>query len=721
MSQRIEAVKQGARRRRRMLAALAASIAALGVFAITALAVHDEVFQLDGDVDSTTTTEVGGHTQTVDWDALFDAAGEEKALPADFTASGFDRDFAPLNENGSFNTSDGSTFATGSKDTLPIVPGWQCNRDANVNSKIDVMNAYAATYEDPGSGDEFIYFALERNANTGTANVGFWFLQDENVNCESPSGSVPFTGEHADGDLLIVSEFTNGGTVSTIQAYRWDGGANGTLNTDPVAEGVDCRTTGGSDTVCGRTNTGTIQTPWPTSNKQDGPGNDLRISEFFEGGLNLSDPDVNLDDRCFNVFMADTRSSVSLTATLFDFSRGRLGQCDSTTVTTPKAADGTTNFVNGTDIPLAGRLEVRDSALITVTGVDTFDADVTFFLCGPGTLTSATDVCDDGGVQIGNPVPVTTNGTYVSDDDAAFLTAAGRYCWRAEFSGDDAVGVPPSEDASLGECFTVDPVQPMMVTTATRPTPVPFGQSITDVIALSGTANQEGTGTAPETTINTARGAGAGGTLSVTVFGPDSCSTVAHGPITLNVNGDGNYGGAGSLLEFTPQAPGQYVFVASYSGDGPNTLGIAATACAAQPDAEKVTVEQIPTDIKTKQSWFPNDTATVSATSGNLAGGGSVLFELFTNASCTAPSVFSQTVAVPGGSPTAEVGTNNTTYRIATGYSDAANSLVGLHSWRVTYTPAAADTAHKGSRSVCNSERFDITYTNDAGPGIDFP
>ena len=134
-----------------------------------------------------------------------------------------------------------------------------------------------------------------------------------------------------------------------------------------------------------------------------------------------------------------------------------------------------------------------------------------------------------------------------------------------------------------------------------------------------------------------------------------------------------------------------------------------------------MTVEQIPTDIKTKQSWFPNDTATVSATSGNLAGGGSVLFELFTNATCNAPSVFSQTVAVPGGSPTAEVGTNNTTYRIATGYSEGANSLVGLHSWRVTYTPAAADTAHKGSRSVCNSERFDITYTNDAGPGIDFP
>jgi hypothetical protein len=261
-----------------------------------------------------------------------------------------------------------------------------------------------------------------------------------------------------------------------------------------------------------------------------------------------------------------------------------------------------------------------------------------------------------------------------------------------------------------------------MVTTATRPTPVPFGQSITDTIALSGTANQEGTnGVGPGGTINATRGGGAGGTLTVTVFGPDSCSTIAHGPITLNVNGDGSYGGAGSTLEFTPTAPGEYVFVASYSGDAPNTLGIAATACASQPDAEKVTVEQIPTDIKTKQSWFPNDTATVSVASGNLASGGSVLFELFTSADCSGSSVYSETVSVPGGSPSAEVGTDNSTYEITTGYTDAADSLVGRHSWRVTYTPAAADTSHTGSRSTCDSEHFNITYTNDAGPGTDLP
>ena len=149
--------------------------------------------------------------------------------------------------------------------------------DNNVLSKNDIMNAYAASYEDPDTGDEILYFALERNANTGTANVAFWFLQDENVACESPGGAVSFTGNHVDGDILVVSEFTQGGVVSTIQVYRWDGGADGSLNADPVAEGVDCTTTAGEDTVCGTVNTGTITTPWHTSNKQDGVGNSLRI------------------------------------------------------------------------------------------------------------------------------------------------------------------------------------------------------------------------------------------------------------------------------------------------------------------------------------------------------------------------------------------------------------------------------------------------------------
>ena len=92
--------------------------AALGVG--PAFAVHDETFQLDGESAAATTTTVGGTTQTVDWDSSSTAAGATKGpLPAGFTAAVFDRDFV-TNANGTFNTSDSTTYTTGSKDTLPI-------------------------------------------------------------------------------------------------------------------------------------------------------------------------------------------------------------------------------------------------------------------------------------------------------------------------------------------------------------------------------------------------------------------------------------------------------------------------------------------------------------------------------------------------------------------------------------------------------------------------
>ena len=78
--------------------------------------------------------------------------------------------------------------------------------------------------------------------------------------CDSAGGTGPFTGDHTDGDLLVVSEFSNGGVVSTIQVYRWDGGANGTLNPNSVAGGanLDCDIVTGGDSVCANVNTATI-------------------------------------------------------------------------------------------------------------------------------------------------------------------------------------------------------------------------------------------------------------------------------------------------------------------------------------------------------------------------------------------------------------------------------------------------------------------------------
>jgi hypothetical protein len=60
-------------------------------------------------------------------------------------------------------------------------------------------------------------------------------------------------------------------------------------------------------------------------------------------------------------------------------------------------------------------------------------------------------------------------------------------------------------------------------------------------------------------------------------------------------------------------------------------------------------------------------------------------------------------------------------FAITTGYADPADSLTGRYSWKVVYTPAAADTAHTGKQSTCDAEHFNTTYTNDPGPGTHLP
>ncbi len=689
-------------RRLRIGTALAACTALVMLMAVPAFAVHDLEFQLDGN-----TRDDAASTQDFDWANFINSAGALiSPRPAGFDASGFDRDFN-TNTNGSFSTSDSTTFATGSKDTLPITPGWQCNTDNNVLSKSDVMNAYAASYVDPATNDEIMYFALERNANTGTGNVGFWFLQDGTVNCESGGGSTAFTGAHANGDVLVVSEFTQGGSVSTINAYAWEGGPNGTLNPDSIADGAACSTSSGDDDICAQVNSGTLNDiPWLTANKQDGVGHSLRVSEFFEGGINLTDS--GLGGKCFNVFIGDTRSSTSLTATIFDFSRGSIGGCTSTTTTTPVDNAGVAIPAGGLDIPADpadAAILVKDRAVVDVGGADTFTATLSFNLCGPFAAGSST-LCTTGGVPV-QTQNITADGTYTSS--AATVTQAGRYCWRAVFSGDATVGVPGSDDSRASECFTVNPRQSVLATQAGT-TPVDLGQPVTDTATLTNTAHKPGTGGPAGSTngsINpTTLGGDATGSITFTLFKAD-CTTLATGtgtnPQSVNVTGNGSYG----PVSFTPDAPGTYHWVASYTGDLPNTLGDTHNTDCLDTN-ERVVVNQAPTSIATRQFVFPQDKATITTTPAGLTLSGNVSFKLYdTLANCTANGatglLYSQgPISISGVAPQSAT-TNNTTVRITT------DTTVY---WRVTYTSNTP--AQLGSSSVC-SENTAVTYAGNDG------
>ena len=303
--------------RNRVLRGVAALTLLMGVLwaAEPASAVHDEGFALQGDVDDAT---------LLDWVDFFNADGSLKTLPNTYLASSFEDDW---------QLADTSAYATGSKDDLPIsVAGsdWECKKSNNIGPKFEMLNAYAAARR-PTSGDSandlLIYFGSEISSPNGSRNTGIWLLQDENVGCTAAGGGgTEFTGSHRDGDVFIVSAFTNGGTQANIDVYEWvdstpnDGDADlgGSLQPHSAFPNATCPLgtppQGFNDDACAIVNTSAeVDTPW---NSPDATGGNLDINEFFEGGINLSNLGL---DTCFSTVVMNSRSSHEPGATLHDF------------------------------------------------------------------------------------------------------------------------------------------------------------------------------------------------------------------------------------------------------------------------------------------------------------------------------------------------------------------------------------------------------------------
>jgi uncharacterized repeat protein (TIGR01451 family) len=342
--------RRRARRIRRLTGAVGAVFAAMALMialAIPALGVHDDLFQLDGN-----TADDAAAVEPYDWENLFDDATPATvggvttaALPAGFIDAAFVTDWRQ-EADGTFDTSDGSTFATGSKDTLQINTGWACVGSNNVNNKTDITNAYATIVEDGGS--RILYFGLEKGEDNGNNNVGMWLLQND-VSCPedaSPPGTA-FSGVHADGDLFLVAAFTNGGGVSNITAYQWSTALNA-IDPVPVAQGADCAVAADGDPICATTNAGStggteFEPEWTHFSSKLGINNGLELATFFEGGIDLTAFD-EFENSCFTGFIFNTRSSQELGATLFDYAQGDIDTCNPE-LSLEKTPDTGTHFV----------------------------------------------------------------------------------------------------------------------------------------------------------------------------------------------------------------------------------------------------------------------------------------------------------------------------------------------------------------------------------------
>jgi hypothetical protein len=350
----------------------------------------------------------------------------------------------------------------------------------SVPDKDNLLHSFAARYSlqpsatcpsstppaPPGPTCELLYFGSDRYDNSGDAQQGFWFFQNEiTLGSNKVGGGTGFNGVHKNGDLLIISDFSNGGTVSTISVYSWDTSVSGNLKLLASSDNAKCTTVGSADQFCGIVNPGTITMPWSFTDKSGTTGNQALNGEFYEGGINLSA--LGLGDRCFSSVASETRSSTSTTATLKDFTLGKFGNCQSGTATHPVLANGSAIPADG----VAPETEVKDSATITVSGVTNWTGKLKFSLCKIDAA-PAQQTCASGGSPVGPvdgiDVTNTTQQPILSEavNTVANPLAPGKYCFRADFSGDTAAHVPASSDSSATECFTV--TQPTTVTTAQR-------------------------------------------------------------------------------------------------------------------------------------------------------------------------------------------------------------------------------------------------------------
>ncbi len=256
-------------------------------------------------------------------------------------------------------------------------------------------------------------------------------------------------------------------------------------------------------------------------------------------------------------------------------------------------------------------------------------------------------------------VPVAGNGNYTS---ASFTpTSPGTYQWVASYSGD--VNNTPIGTAcnDPNESVVVSLATPELTTIASPDVTLGDGGGLTDTATLAGGFNPTGV-------------------IGFTLFGPNdsTCSVVAHGE-SVPVAGNGTYT---SQVSFFPLVPGEYQWVASYSGDANNEFTV--TAC---NDANELTVvNPFPTTLTTVASpdvvigGALSDTATLTG-SAVLPPIGSITFSLFgpDNATCTGTPVFTSTVPVSGnGNYTSNppfAPTESGTYRWIANYSgDSINA-----------------------------------------------
>jgi hypothetical protein len=439
------------------VAALALTAAMIPALVGPAEAAPDDVglFELEGDVDN---------------DA---AAGDDWANVFN------DTDGAFVDTGIIADPSPNSIFTGGGSKDGSDIPNWS-HKDGQVPDKDDITNGYAAAYT--SGGQTYVYFGLDRLATEGSSFVGAWLLQDESFGAipGTPAGSTStFSGQHvaksADGhgDVLVLTEFDEGGSGITVKVFEWVGTGGdeggGTLQTifgGASGSPADCDDTGAAANVCANVNTAKIldaDIPWPYEAKKEKGKvvKDIPIGAFFEGGINLNGL-FGGDAPCFSDIVLETRSSFETNAVLKDLVASKFELCGADVAIAPDGVNRVgdqhawtvtaTKSVAGSNSPApieAGDLTVTltdaNGDPITPTSDECATTNqndgtcvVTFNSSVPGTITGHVE----GNIMVGDhPIAVSTGGVGENPDATKVYV-------------DSKITIDPDDTNGIGEAHT---------------------------------------------------------------------------------------------------------------------------------------------------------------------------------------------------------------------------------------------------------------------------
>jgi hypothetical protein len=287
----------------------------------------------------------------------------------------------------------------GSKDEEDVSQ-WQW-KNGSVPDKDNLLQAFATVHTLGGTyvpnngtrdGHKLLFFGANRDAVNGDANIGFWFFRNKIGTPGTGATGTPFSGVHAIGDVLILTSFTKGGTVNTMQVFVVTDGPfpDGSVTLEQpfgvntTSNARVCLTV--DEDACASSNQVASPAIDPALQAKNGALGSYAPLAFFEGGIDLTRAGellgLPLGGECLASFLVETRSSQSITAVLKDFVLGDFEPCEAGITTQIRDAS------NAEVTHVASNTVIHDFAIVSKNGDNPLPTGTVTFKLYNGTVTT---------------------------------------------------------------------------------------------------------------------------------------------------------------------------------------------------------------------------------------------------------------------------------------------------------------------------------------------